>query len=41
VTVEQLWEVIEALGLDKSTVRRQLEKSVTLNATLSKKRVLI
>lgn len=26
VTVERLWEVIEALGLDKSEVRRQLEE---------------
>ncbi|GAB2784896.1 hypothetical protein GCM10027175_24350 [Hymenobacter latericoloratus] len=34
VTVERLWEVIEALGFDKGTVRRHLEEGATSDATL-------
>lgn len=33
VTVERLWEVIEALGFDKGTVRRHLEEGATPDAT--------
>ncbi|WP_317173560.1 S24 family peptidase [Hymenobacter montanus] len=33
VTVERLWEVIEALGFDKGEVRRHLMENATPNAT--------
>ncbi|WP_240635432.1 S24 family peptidase [Hymenobacter rigui] len=34
VTVERLWEVIEQLGFDRSTVRRHLDEGATSDATL-------